>query len=330
MRFSVIIVHRNGADTLCQALARLSMAYDPRRDEAILVDNGSTDDSLERVQRSFPAVRIVANGCNNGFARACNQGLRLARGEFVLFLNNDAYLPDDALARFAEDFATHPRAALIGGQLYGQDGRPQRSAGRAPTLRSEMGLQCLRPPATEFANAPLPVETLVGACMALRRVAAEEAGPLDEDFFFYFEETEWCVRLRRHGWQVMVDPAVQVTHLKGMSTRPLRREAQVEMLRSRLIYYRKVFPPVLAAWLIVWRIIRLVINTLSHLLAVALTLGLADRLRVKLGVYLRQLAWLFCGCPEHWGLPDKCPRATRKMAIQSTARAAAVHRTPTP
>lgn len=277
-------------------------------DEIILVDNGSRDGSVELTRSRFPEVKIIENGCNNGYARACNQGLAQARGEFLVFLNNDVFMPAEALDRFAEDFALHPRAALIGGQLIGQDGRPQRSAGMAPHFWSELGLVRLRHPDVSGLATPIEVETLVGACMALRRAAIADAGPLDEDFFFYYEETEWCVRLRRHGWQILVDPRLRITHLKGANTRAVRREAQVEVLRSRLLYYRKTLPWALALLLTVWRIARVAINTTSHLLLVMLTLGRVRSLREKFAIYLTQLAWLAAGCPESWGLPDKCPR----------------------
>lgn len=289
----------NAMSTLMQAIGK--------SDEVILVDNGSSDESLLRIRVSFPSVLIIENGCNSGFARACNQGLEQARGEFVLFLNNDASLPPRALDIFVEDFAAFPQAALIGGQLFGEDGRPQRSAGIAPTFLSELGLVRRKHPEIYKGEGPLEVETLVGACMAFRRSVGQAAGRLDEDFFFYFEETEWCVRLRRMGWQVMLDPRIRIRHLKGASTRNVRRDAQVEVFRSRLLYYRKTMPPVAAASLSCWRIFRLMINAVVNLLLVTLTLGRIRGLRNKLAIYLTQLAWLILGCPESWGLPDKCP-----------------------
>jgi GT2 family glycosyltransferase len=306
-RFSVVIVHRNGAQMLLNALSSLAHAVGSD-DEIILVDNGSTDASVKQVRAVYPAVLMVENDCNNGFARACNQGLAAARGKYVLFLNNDAFLPPDALDRFAEDFSSFPKAALIGGQLVGEDGMPQRSAGVAPTFLSELGLVRRKQPDVSSSPGPVEVETLVGACMAFRRELADTAGRLDEDFFFYFEETEWCVRLRRQGWQVLIDPRVRVTHLKGASTRAIRRDAQIEMFRSRLLYYWKTMPPMLAILLSVWRVLRLLINTASYLLMGALTLGLLGKVRTKLMVYLTQLAWLLSGCPARWGLPDKCTR----------------------
>ncbi len=306
-RFSIVIVHRNGAQMLLNALASLMRAVGPD-DEVILVDNGSTDGSVKQVEAAYPTVLIIENGCNNGFARACNQGLAAARGDYALFLNNDAYLPPNALDHFAEDFALLPKAALIGGQLVGEDGVPQRSAGVEPTFLSEMGLTRRQRPDVSSVSRPVEVETLVGACMAFRRALADTAGRMDEDFFFYFEETEWCVRLRRQGWQVVVDPRVRVMHLKGVSTRSVRRDAQIEMFRSRLLYYWKTMPPFLAFPLSIWRVFRLLINTVSYLLMGVLTLGRVTKVRTRLMVYLTQLAWLLVGCPSSWGLPDKCPR----------------------
>lgn len=307
MRFSVIIVHRNGVDMLMRALDSLASALDADRDEVLLVDNGSQDDTLDQLRRRHPAIRVIANGCNAGFARACNQGIRQARGEFVLLLNNDAFIDPGTLRQLEQVLREWPRAGIVAAQLVGPDGRPQRSHGRVPTPASEMGLARLKPVVTR-ADGVNEVETVVGACMAVRRAAIEQAGSLDEDFFFYFEETEWCVRMRRHGWQVLFDPRIRIVHLKGASTRAVRSEAQVEMLRSRLIFYRKVYSQPVAMGLTLWRIARLCVNALAHGFAVLLTLGRFAKLRAKFMIYLKLLAWLAAGRPDSWGLPDKCPR----------------------
>ncbi len=314
LRFSVVIVHRDGAELLLQALGHLQVALNPARDEVWLVDNGSRDDSVARVRAAYPHVAIIENGCNNGFGRACNQAIRRAGGEFVLLLNNDAHVEPDALNRMEQDFRELPRAGVVAGRLHGPDGRPQRSHGVLPTVRAELGLG--RQPLPKLvADRVSEVETVVGACMAVRRAAIDQAGLLDEAFFFYFEETEWCLRLRRHGWQVMLDPRIRVTHLKGASTRTVRRGAQVEMLRSRLLFYRRAFAPPVAALLIVWRVARLMINFLFNATLLALMVGINARLRDKVAVYGTQVLWLLSGCPGSWGLPDKCPRAGERGGI---------------
>jgi hypothetical protein len=308
-RFSIIIVHRNGAQMLLKALAALHAACDPARDEIFVVDNGSDDGSADEAARAWPDVQLIRNACNNGFARANNQAIARARGEFVVLLNNDAFLAPDTLDRCESVFRDRPRCAVVAGQLLDAAGQSQRSAGYVPRALDELGLRFLRRrPRVPVISGLTAVETVVGACMAVRAAAIRDAGSLDNDFFFYFEETEWCHRFRRHGWQVLVEPAARITHLKGASTRGRRRGAQIEMLRSRLLFYFKTMPLAVALPLSAYRVMRLALNTAVHLVTVGLTLGLHRGQREKLGVYTTELAWLLLGCPEHWGLPDKCPR----------------------
>lgn len=307
-RFSIVIPHRNGAELLLGAVDALKASWDGTCDEAIVVDNASSDDSLARLAERHPDVTVIRNTCNNGFGRACNQGLRQARGEYALILNNDARLPAGALDTFADFFRQQASAGLLAGQLVGPDAQPQRSFGFYPDFASETGLGRKRRAKLPASDAPFEVETLVGACLAVRTAAVADTGGFDEDFFFYFEETEWCLRLHQHGWGIWLLPAVKVLHGKGESTRPLRLNAQLEMLRSRLLYYRKAFSWYMAALLTVWRVLRLLLNTLSASLGVLLTAGLAAGVRRKATAYLTQLAWLLRGCPESWGLPDKCLR----------------------
>lgn len=308
MRFSIVIVHRNGAPMLLATLAALHLACDLQRDEILLIDNHSSDDSVNQALSQHPHLSIIRNTCNNGFARACNQGISQAHGEFVLLLNNDAQPAPDVLARIEQVFREHPTAAVVAAQLLDEQGQPQRSFGRIPTMRDEIGLFRAREPyCREIAPDVLETESVIGACMAVRMAAIRQAGALDDDFFFYFEETEWCYRLRQHGWLVMLARHAKVLHLKGASTRGLRVGAQIEMLRSRLTFYRKTLPPIQARLLTILRVLRLLLNTLSHLLAVVLTLGLVTKLRQKLKVYATLIIWLALGKPESWGLPDKCP-----------------------
>jgi len=294
---------------LLKALAALHRAWDPVHDEIFVVDNGSTDGTPEQVAICYPQVQIIRNPCNNGFARANNQAIARASGEFVVLLNNDAFLEADTLTHFEKVFQSNPHCAVVAGQLVDAEGQRQRSSGRIPTILGELGLGFLQHvPRLPYPETLTEVESVVGACMAVRIAAIREAGSLDNDFFFYFEETEWCHRLRVHGWRVLLEPAARITHLKGANTRGKRRGAQIEMLRSRLTFYRKTMNVPLAFFVTFIRVLRLLINTLVNLAATFLTLGLLARQREKTVIYLLQLAWLLLGCPHHWGLQDKCPR----------------------
>jgi len=308
LRFTVAVIHRNGAERLRETLRSIAQSTDPGCDEIIVVDNASTDDSLDAVLADYPQVRVIRNDCNGGYARACNQAMRTGQGEFFLLCNNDLSLPMDALVNFAEDFRRFPRAGLIGAQLLGANGAPVRSSGPASTFLTELGFKPKHRNAFDRADARV-VDTVVGACMAVRRVAVEQAGPLDEDFFFYYEEAEWCVRLARQGWDVMLDPSVLVTHYGGGSTRAHHHGARVEFFRSRLLYWQKTMAMqfVLILWL--WHLPKMILDVAFYLAATALTFGLSAKPREKLFDRMIVLAWLLVGRPDHWGLPDKCPCA---------------------
>ena len=308
MRFSVIVVHRNGAEMLLDTLRHVHAALG-ERDEVLLVDNGSNDDSLLRVRALLPRVRIIENGCNAGFAAACNQGMHAACGRYRLLLNNDARIPMELLDRLQADFEADLGAGLIGPALVGEDRAPQRTHGVLPRPWGEIVPRPLRPRPIRLSGRGLvEVPMLVGACVAVRSETLAQVGGLDEDFFFYYEDVEWCRRIGVAGWRLLLEQDIKVQHRRGGSTAPLRKGAQLERFRSRLVYYRKVFPPLTALLLSTVRVLRLPLDALLDFLAVLLTLGrhrpTLDRLRIRLFL----LAWLLSGCPPNWGLPDKCPR----------------------
>ncbi len=306
-RFCIIIVHRNGPETLLRTLDALARTIDPARDKIFVADNGSTDDSLARVRDQYPAVEIIENGCNMGYAAAINQAVPRTDTPYLLFLNNDAVVARGLFDRLAALFEEHGEAGIIGPLLISRDTTPQRCFGVAPTFAGEAGLR-----RSERRRPPLPtaavsaVDWISGACMAVRRAATAEAGTIDSDFFFYFEDVEFCIRLRRAGWLALLDQGSRVDHRMGTSTMGLRLGAQIEQLRSRLLYYRKTLPRGQAALLSAIRLIRLAVNTVSFLLLTGLTLGLVGGIRRKFLVYLYQLAWVLAGMPKSWGLPGKC------------------------
>ena len=246
------IVNWNTRSDLEQALASVFSAPDAVRREVVVVDNASTDGSPEMVRRRFPAAALVVNARNVGFARAHNQTLRAGRGRHFLLLNSDAVVHPgalEALVRFLDD---HPRAAGAGPRLLNPDGSLQYSCRRFPTLL--MGLFRNTPlgrlfPHNRFSRGylmadwdhrlPREVDWLSGAAVCLRREALAQVGLLDEGYYMYCEDMDWCYRAHRAGWQIYYVPAAVVTHVIGRSSDLRPVGMALEFHRSMARFYRK-------------------------------------------------------------------------------------------
>jgi N-acetylglucosaminyl-diphospho-decaprenol L-rhamnosyltransferase len=219
---SVVVVTYNSARWIERCLESV------RGYETIVVDNGSTDETLAIVQR-FPDVRVLEQE-NVGMGGGNNAGMRVASGRYFLLLNSDAWVVGDAveqLARFADQ---HPDAAVVGPRLLNPDGSLQRSARAFPTLwRLSTEYLFLRKlgPRSRVLNRfyeggfehdeVREVDWLFGACLLVRRDAADEVGLFDEEFFMFSEETDWLYRFRQAGWSVYFFPGAEVVHVGGAS-----------------------------------------------------------------------------------------------------------------
>jgi N-acetylglucosaminyl-diphospho-decaprenol L-rhamnosyltransferase len=197
--------------------------------ETIVVDNGSGDGTVELVRAKFPEVRVVEQE-NVGMGGGNNAGMRLASGRYFLLLNSDAWVVDDAVEQLVQFADEHPDAAVVGPRLLNPDGSLQRSARSFPTLwRLTTEYLFLRKlaPGSRALNAfyeggfdhdeVREVDWLFGACLFVRRDAADEVGLFDEEFFMFSEETDWCFRFRQAGWQVYFFPGAEVVHVGGAS-----------------------------------------------------------------------------------------------------------------
>ena len=195
--------------------------------EAVVVDNGSTDGTVAFVRDRFPAVRLVEQE-NRGLAAGWNRGIRETTGAYVLILNADAWALGDAIERLAEVADEHPRAAVVGPRLRYPDGRLQPSVRGFPTpwrLATEYLFLRKLAPRSQALNAfyaggfdyahVREADFVMGAVMLARRAAIDEVGLLDEDFFLFSEETDWCYRFRGAGWQVLFTPDAEFTHVAG-------------------------------------------------------------------------------------------------------------------
>jgi hypothetical protein len=304
---SVIVVNYNRRDLLLKCLASVRASTPP---ELIVVDNGSADGSAEAVAGRFPSARLLRQERNLGFARAVNLGLRAASGRTIVLLNNDAEVVGDALDVLDAFFREHPRVGIAGAQLEHEDGRLQNSFDSFPTLGLVLAKGLLRfldprayPSKHVPVNGPLVVESVIGAALAVRREVVEQVGPLDEDYFWSMEETDWCRRASAAGWSVMLVPQARVRHLSGATKALLPARAEVETVRSIFLYFRKHGSAARYAALRLLYVPKTLVNLAAALAASALTLFLWPRARRRAAKYAWLLLWQLLGCPISMGLP---------------------------
>ncbi len=223
--------------------------------QLILVDNASTDGSVEQVARLFPAVRIIVNGSNRGFAAANNQGLALVDARFALLLNPDTVITPGALDAMTGFLDAHSGAWALGPMMLNGDGTPQRSGVRFPAnwniLAETLFLDRAFPRSRIFGShrelyaeidAPRRIDYSQGSCLMVRADVLPRLGSLDERFFMYFEETDWCYRMARLGGEVWYCPSARVVHYGGGEIAHYDRVRVVEYHKSLFRFYRKHRP----------------------------------------------------------------------------------------
>jgi N-acetylglucosaminyl-diphospho-decaprenol L-rhamnosyltransferase len=248
VRVSVVIVSYNTRDLLLESIA--SVVAEPGV-EVIVVDHGSHDASPAAVAERFPSVRLIC-AANAGFAAGVNRGAAAARGRALLVLNPDARLEPGALDLLLDCLAAQPRAALASPSLRYADGAPQAAAFCFPGL-AQVALD-LFPIARLMSTrlngriavrtaAPRTIDHPLGACMLIARRAWDSIGPLDEGYFMYLEEIDWCRRARQLGWQIWHVPRAEAVHHGGSATRQQADAMFAQLWRSRLRYYQRFASP---------------------------------------------------------------------------------------
>ncbi|MBI2941345.1 MAG: glycosyltransferase family 2 protein [Chloroflexi bacterium] len=257
MDLSVIIVSFNTRELLgdCLHSVAASLARTPEiRAETWVVDNASLDGSADLVREEFPWVHLTVSPVNVGFAAANNLAIRQSSGRYVLLLNSDTVVRGDALACLVRFLDEHPRAGAAGARLLNPDGSRQQSCFRFPTLW--MSLLDFFPINHRLTNSRLngrypehlhgqefSIDHPLGACLLVRREVVEQVGLLDEGFFMYCEEIDWCLRIRRYGWDILYAPEPEIIHYGGQSTRQFRSRMFVELHRSRVRLFEKHYSP---------------------------------------------------------------------------------------
>jgi N-acetylglucosaminyl-diphospho-decaprenol L-rhamnosyltransferase len=247
--FSVVIVNYRAYEHLTNCLETLTPFGVPV--DVVVVDHQTDARSLQLLSARFPWVRFIPESSNPGFAAGVNRGVRETASEYVLLLNPDCIVSGDPRP-LASWLADHPRAAVCGAIVREADGSIQASARRFPGITTGLAGRTSwltrvwpRNPLTKrnlvgsLPTAPVEVDWVSGACMMVRRDAFSAIGGMDEQFFLYWEDADFCMRLRQAGWLTYYSPAMSVTHLTGRSSQHAREASLVAFHESAYRYYRK-------------------------------------------------------------------------------------------
>jgi len=256
MDLSTVIVSYKSRGALIDCLASLELDAAAYEHETVVVDNDPSDGTLEEVARRFPKVRGIANAENVGFARAVNQGIAATIGAHVLILNPDCFIEHGSLAALIGYLRAHPRTGVVGPRMTGRDGKLQYSARSFPDpltfLFNRYSLLTRLFPGNRFSRRYLlsdwdhasvrPVDWLSGACLMVRRTAIDQVGPMDEAYFMFNEDVDWCRRMKQGGWEVVYVPEAMIHHDIGASRRKVAAKVIVERHRGMIHYFHKYHP----------------------------------------------------------------------------------------
>ncbi len=255
MMLSIIIVNYNTGNLLRDCLGSIYANANGMPFDVWVVDNSSGDSSPAMVKKTFPKVRLIENRGNVGFSKANNIALSQSDSKYVLLLNPDTLVIGDAIDRTVEFMEEHPTVGIAGCKVLNRDRTLQLACRRSiPTPKVAffrmVGLSRLFPGSKSMArynltfkdaNEVQEVDAVSGAFLMARRETIRDIGLLDEQFFMYGEELDWCLRAKRAGWSVMYYPGAEIIHYKGESTKSNSRKAAFEFYRAMYLFHKKHF-----------------------------------------------------------------------------------------
>jgi GT2 family glycosyltransferase len=249
---SIVVVTWNGKKYALECLESLRLVSPKLSAEIIVVDNDSNDGTPEAIRQEFPNVTLIENEANLGFAKANNIGVALSRGKYVCLINSDVVIPSGCLEKMVEFMESHPEIGVLGPKMRSPDGGIGASVMRLPTvwntLCCALGLHSVFPRSGLFGgfmmngyayDAVDKVEVLTGWFWMIPRKALQMVGLLDEDFFMYGEDIDWCHRFREAGWQVVFYSDAEALHYGAASSGNAPTRFYVEMRRANLQYFHK-------------------------------------------------------------------------------------------
>jgi N-acetylglucosaminyl-diphospho-decaprenol L-rhamnosyltransferase len=262
-RLSIVIVTFDSAREIDACLAALAADASGVDREILLVDNASSDGTATSVRAGWPGVRVLDAGRNLGFAGASNLGIRQTFGELVLLLNPDTVVEPGALGALVAALDRRADAAVAGPRLVDARGRPELSFGgmigplaevrqKLLVKGNDLGVPLVSGYVDRLTRQVREVDWVSGACLLVRRPDAEAVGLLDERYFMYAEDVDFCAAIRARGRKVLFAPSATVVHLRGRSVSSRPRATEIAYRRSQLAFYAKHHPrwaPVLRAYL---------------------------------------------------------------------------------
>lgn len=269
---SVVIVSWNTRDLLGRCLLSLQQSSAALSSQVVVVDNGSSDDTVEMVRAEFPRVELLINRRNLGFGVANNLAFSVARGRYVLLLNPDTELHAGAIETLLDFMERHPDVGVAGTTLLNPDGSLQPSCRPFYSFFGSLKRNRLVERVTDRwkiadvqrTNQPADVEWMIGACLLIRRTVLQEVGGFDPDFFVYAEEIDLQYRIRQMGWRIAYVPSSGVLHHGGQSARQSPLAASLHDYRGRWLFVRKHYSAfsagaylaktvfALTVWLVYW------------------------------------------------------------------------------
>ena len=255
MTLSIVIVNYNTKTLLRRCLASVYAGANGTPFDILVADNNSHDGSVAMIQSEFPQVKVTKNEANVGFSRANNTLIAQSDADYVLLLNPDTLVVDDAIERVAKYMEAHHEVGICGCRVLNTDRTLQLACRRSiPTPKVAFyrltGLSMLFPNSKTMARYNMTyedpekthqVDAVSGAFLMIRRQAIEDIGLLDERFFMYGEELDWCLRAKRAGWSVVYYPEAEIIHHQGESTKYNSRKAAFEFYRAMYLFHKKHF-----------------------------------------------------------------------------------------
>ncbi|MFA4818175.1 MAG: glycosyltransferase family 2 protein [Parcubacteria group bacterium] len=261
MDLSIIIVSWKVKDKLWENLQALFASSRAISFEVFVVDNNSGDGTVEMVKNEFKNVNLIANPDNFGFAKANNQAIKEVKGDYVLLLNPDMKIFPDSLVNMLEWMKQNPRASVAGCHLINEKGETIKHVRRFPTVRNQLAIIFKLPHlfpkildsyiVVDFDyGAPVKVDSVRGGFFMIKRETINKVGLLDERYFLWFEEVDFCLRVKESGGEVWYTPAAECIDYVGQSFKQVKRGTTQRYFRDSMLKYFKKWHPVWQYWLL--------------------------------------------------------------------------------